>query len=151
MLRLSGGQPLDDAQLEPVMAFDGEPQGLNVPDRPTAEMLSLSRDADHLDQGLRREASAARMIRPAGVRQTLVGDDRGADRPRPGSRQVHSRPRRDAHGLAGPQRRVTGSRPESWEVSAPGRALLVLCWAVRLSAPCSTCRPRWGRPTAAPP
>jgi hypothetical protein len=64
------GRPaLDDAQLEPVMAFDGEPQGLNVPDRPTAEMLSLSRDADYLDQGLRRADGPWRGLDVIGQRQ----------------------------------------------------------------------------------
>src|SRR5712691_10785531 len=53
VLWLAGCQPLDDAQLEPVVVIDSEPQLLHVPDRAAPEVLSLSRDAYHLDQRLR--------------------------------------------------------------------------------------------------
>ncbi len=50
---LAGGQPFDDAELEPVMVFDGERQGLHVPDRAAPEVLAADRDAGQLDQRLR--------------------------------------------------------------------------------------------------
>src|SRR5438046_2343697 len=51
---LAGGQPLDDAEGEPVVLLDGERQGLHMSDWSAAEVLAAGRDAGQLDQRLGR-------------------------------------------------------------------------------------------------
>src|ERR1022692_687782 len=86
--RLAGGQSFDDAQLEPVVVFDGESQRRYVPDRPATEMLAAGRDAAHLHQGLcdagRTRATPRRDRRAAAARRDAVP---GSSPPRPTGRR----------------------------------------------------------------
>jgi hypothetical protein len=82
---LAGGQPFDDAELEPVMVFDGERQGPHVPDLAAAEVLAADRDAGQLDQRLRRAGrpgqglDVLRQQQPARAHPAGVGRAAGND------------------------------------------------------------------------